>query len=492
MTRKRRPWYRPRNIALVLLAAVAVFLAWALVETVKVYRAQPNPTVDSREKLRALVTTRAGVTRAEVEESWELLEGILDDLDDVHAEVDDLIVEGAFGPVDENTFGLDYSNLVYGDPSDVDRAAVRRALELLRGRGVFDRVAELAAGPPALRPITGQGALMIDGTLDDLSRARQLAQALGAAMRVAADNADFDEAARAFDWNLALARSIAWQPYLISYLTALAIEALATGYLGDALMEHDFDEAACVMLLESFERHLGFPDVVFPLEAERIFFHDWIQWMYSDDGAGDGYLVAGLMLDPSLPPVREQSILGAAAARFFMATRAELVARYDDVMDRLIAATRLRSAERVITLNGIEAYVDGLSNRYILISNALVSFTQNRFARDVKTEGVRVMVALEAYDARHGRYPESLDALVPDVLPQPPVDPLHGLPFGYAVLTDDFHGRPYLLYSVGLDETDNLGREPPPSVRGEHGWAVALRNPDVRLIDFVINAPREE
>ena len=31
------------------------------------------------------------------------------------------------------------------------------------------------------------------------------------------------------------------------------------------------------MLLDGFERHLGFPDVVFPLEAERIFFHDWIR-----------------------------------------------------------------------------------------------------------------------------------------------------------------------------------------------------------------------
>ena len=61
--------------------------------------------------------------------------------------------------------------------------------------------------------------------------------------------------------------------------------------------------------------------------------------------------------------------------------------------------------------------------------------------------------ALERYRLAHGQFPESLDALVPEILSQLPHDVLNGQPFKYRRTAD---GQ-YLLYSVGWNETDEGG-----------------------------------
>jgi len=54
-------------------------------------------------------------------------------------------------------------------------------------------------------------------------------------------------------------------------------------------------------------------------------------------------------------------------------------------------------------------------------------------------------VAVKRYHAKHGSYPGTLQALVPDFLPRPPTDFLDGAPLRY-VLND---GR-FMLYSIGI------------------------------------------
>ncbi len=93
------------------------------------------------------------------------------------------------------------------------------------------------------------------------------------------------------------------------------------------------------------------------------------------------------------------------------------------------------------------------------------------------------MVMLQLHRCLHGGYPASLD----EMADEPPVDPLHGLPFGYRLLDDDPDGRGYLLYSIGLDRTDDGGVEVGP---GASRW-LALNDPDTAGSDFVINTPRQ-
>ena len=60
--------------------------------------------------------------------------------------------------------------------------------------------------------------------------------------------------------------------------------------------------------------------------------------------------------------------------------------------------------------------------------------------------------ALQVYYIDHGEYPESLDALVPDYMPEVPIDPFTGDPMVYRQ-----EGEPYTLYSLGADMEDDGG-----------------------------------
>lgn len=62
-------------------------------------------------------------------------------------------------------------------------------------------------------------------------------------------------------------------------------------------------------------------------------------------------------------------------------------------------------------------------------------------------------IALERYRLRHGRPPDELAALVPELLRGVPVDPMSGKPFGYRLIA----GGSFALYSVGEDGRDDGG-----------------------------------
>ena len=81
---------------------------------------------------------------------------------------------------------------------------------------------------------------------------------------------------------------------------------------------------------------------------------------------------------------------------------------------------------------------------------------------EVRRHLVVAALALERYRVRHGRYPDTLADLVPELLKAPPVDFMDGQPLRYR-LTEGGH---FVLYSVGLDCVDNGGQMPRPGRRG--------------------------
>jgi hypothetical protein len=474
MNHRRTPWYRPRNVLTALLSALVVFLGWAFYETMKVYRAQPNPHVDSRARLRTLSEQAAGVSRDEGGAAWRHLTDLLER------------AQGAWTDPD-----LDFGAVLEGpqlpEPIDAEREAIAR----LHERGVLERLERLAAGPPALDPLPGDGPLFLELFATDRGPSRQLAQARAASMRLALAERDFAEVTAAFDQTLALGRTEACRPFLLGYLTGQAIQALALGELRYELMEAEFPEAVCRRLLESVDLH-PLPDFEFALEAERIYFHDQVQWWYSDDGEGDGYLVAAPYMPPGVGAPIRPSLLGAARSRFLWAGRAETIEAYDDLVDRMVEVHRLEPAARAGALHDVDPLLDRLSRRYDLIRLMCPAFRQaleNEAVMRLRIETVRLMLALETHRAVHGRYPDGLGDLVPDFMAKLPLDPVHGAPFGYRLVEDDPHGRPYLLYVTGVDLVDDGGRELPGA--GTHvSWALPLREPGFAGYDAILNPPR--
>jgi hypothetical protein len=80
------------------------------------------------------------------------------------------------------------------------------------------------------------------------------------------------------------------------------------------------------------------------------------------------------------------------------------------------------------------------------------SVTFKRLLADAQDEMFVAALALQAWRAEHGRYPETLDALVPDILEAAPADPFAGAPLKYRR-----DGETYVLYSVGPDGRDDGG-----------------------------------
>jgi len=72
---------------------------------------------------------------------------------------------------------------------------------------------------------------------------------------------------------------------------------------------------------------------------------------------------------------------------------------------------------------------------------------------EVRRRILIVAIALERYRGRYGKYPATLDSLVPEFLRTMPADFMDGKPLRYH-LTDNGH---FVLYSVGLDCVDNGG-----------------------------------
>jgi hypothetical protein len=71
-------------------------------------------------------------------------------------------------------------------------------------------------------------------------------------------------------------------------------------------------------------------------------------------------------------------------------------------------------------------------------------------------DAAEVAIALTVWHRRHGHWPESLDALVPDLLPTVPPDRFDGKPLRYVVRD----GRP-VVYSIGNNRRDDGGRSTP-------------------------------
>ncbi|MEK6701987.1 MAG: hypothetical protein AABZ53_06975 [Planctomycetota bacterium] len=105
----------------------------------------------------------------------------------------------------------------------------------------------------------------------------------------------------------------------------------------------------------------------------------------------------------------------------------------------------------------------------------------------LERRGIRLLLAIEKHRVVTGKYPESLSELVPSQLPSLPLDPWSGKSFLYRRVDPalDRLARPYLLYSVGEDRTDDGGvemKEPP-----KHDtwvWPIEPKS------DVIINRPR--
>ena len=104
--------------------------------------------------------------------------------------------------------------------------------------------------------------------------------------------------------------------------------------------------------------------------------------------------------------------------------------------------------------------------------SALGRVVQRVMENETMREMAVAAIALKRYQLRHQALPSKLDALVPEIMTQVPMDFMDGQPLRYRVNADGS----FTLYSVGLDGVDDGGSTQPP----QKGYQSYIRGWDGR------------
>jgi hypothetical protein len=445
-------------------AVIVAAAAWLVAEGIWAVTARPGPVVDYHAELRALAAAR----QPGDDDAWPHLRDAARALAAVEGEfIDEARADDRWSDF------IDFNRLL---ARELDESAVRaelRALETLRGRGVFESLARAAATRRVVRPVVGEP-LLVNLSLPESGRLHALARARTGSMRIAARRGDDAELVAAFEQTLAIGRAFAGQPLLIDQLYGTGIGELALREMRFTLDEHELDEATGRALLDVLDRQTPYAPVADALEGERLIGLEAIQWCFTDDGHGDGRLrldrAEGLALGGGMGPPTVAGMTGIVTA-----SRRETTDALNDFYDRVIAESRLSPAGRLASPFSPTRFVASLSARQVFVTLMLPAIDRMMHGRDVfdlHLAGTRVMIALEIAEARDGRIPGSLAELAPDILPEPPADPMHGGPFIYRPRP----GGGYVLYSTGLygvDDSKDADLTHPEAVKtfGQAQWS---------------------
>ncbi len=484
-TPTRRRILRPRNVLIACALAVLLALVLVLVPVVRISMARPGSNPGAADQLAALIerfqpegSTPAGAN------AFDALLAATTTAQDLHAEHEQRLIDTAsdrFGRQSILYAGLDPAAAPdpAGAPAEVlqlvpqmteqdaralqalHRQAAIAYLDELETTNVFDLL-DRAASTPRAAPVIRLNGPMIFRALPDLRAARGLARSLRGQFLRSAQAGDMTAAVRAHRHIRALARVHSHDPSLLSRLVAIAISSLADNMVSDAARDGLLDESALAAILDD-ERRQPLAPWELAIESERLQILDIIARAHSDDGHGSGYAlptelggltglagVGGGGGGASAPSIRNVPGL-------FLARKAETVDVINTMFDAWLDAAAQPPHARPA---GPTAVPELESRRFQLVTTILPALGASQRSQDrylCTSSGTRLLLAIELHRARAGQPPDSLDALVPDILPALPEDPFApGGRFVYRRLdTPDKHGRAYLLYSVAADGQDN-------------------------------------
>lgn len=500
MPKRKKPWYRPRNVALAILVAFGLLIGR---EVYFALTARPGQAVNYFDRAAALVHDHIPADAKGDPNAWPLFIDATDRLTaaETRAKAD---ATPAGVPIDYTILYSAPDRPMYDEYHTCDqvREAARLAIAAAAAEGVPEALARLVTQRRFERPLPATGQ-MITFMLPELGRARALARYNAGRMFVALEQNDHAEFVAAYEQTLTLGRIFGHQFTLIDHLVAIAIHSLIFNRLYEALTERPLPEPVLRRLLEATDRQAPLPPIALAFEGERIRLHDFIQWTHTDDGRGSGRFMptaiasigvfAGTGAVP-FPAFSEWRLFNLAGLVF--PSKAATTRRGDQFYDNLIRYSRLTPQERRTDRFQPDAYVETLPKRYLVLRLMLPAAGQGIQSRDqyeTQLAALRILIAIELFNAANGRYPASLDELAPSILPEIPLDPIGGQPFGYRLLKPeedtvrraDGSPRPYLLWSVGADGVDQGGHM---RAKNDPG---ALRPPHARGKDYVFNLPRE-
>ena len=432
-------WKLFAGIGTTLLVTVAAGAGWTAYLTYGV----PTPTVDYVAKLNETV-----VTTSEQDRAWPLLREALIHMKPIPEALrlnnKNLPKPGAEGwdeakPWLESNRGIvgplieaskkPSMGFVYGNKLSFEYMRERAKLNQETAKQPHewntDRVTDPLA-PPTL-------ALL----LPHLSDTRTAAKLLVFDARESLSHGDFESAWASLDGAFRLGAHLMSGRTLIEQLTGIAVVSLAMKEMRSALHSNQQSMTAeRLALINGGALTSTSPDLFkFDILTERFIFEDVVQYVFTDDGAGNGRLIPSqygklTSISTGEDTSTKQSDAGLLAIASVHADRATTMAKYIELADRMIEVYQLPlyDARRKEAWHVIESELpnDGEGGmRFALIRTLMPSLSRaNQLMREgaMNLEATIAAVKLSTFIATKGHAPRRLGAMVPEYLKQTPVD----------------------------------------------------------------------
>jgi hypothetical protein len=230
----------------------------------------------------------------------------------------------------------------------------------------------------------------------------------------------------------ATARAVENEPLIVSQLVRLAVDATAIHEIERLLPAVDFADADLKRWQEDLRRADYRTGMRRAMMAERVF-----GMMVREDPASYGMNGAT-----------------GVAARIWGSVD---LAFYLQLMGRMVDAGKQPWPEALQSAADVEAEVAVLNDPRYALTKVMLPGISRSYSSAARTAALNrvcdVALAAELYRRRYGKLPESLEALVPELLPAVPTDPFDGKAVRYVVSEDEC-----LIYSVGADGKDDGGQ----------------------------------
>jgi hypothetical protein len=267
--------------------------------------------------------------------------------------------------------------------------------------------------------------------------------------------------------------------FLISVLVEFGTRDLALKTLVSAIENHGemLTDAQLARLDELVRQADPVASLVRAIESERASMHDLVQRCYSDDGNGDGVLlahayeqvlrgVAGFVSfredETQRALARALGFLAGPAAASAMPGRREVLAEYDAYVDRLIAAARSPvRGESLAEARACDAKIDsgsggGFARTIVdVVAPSIGRSIGNSWGMRCSVEDAQAAIGIERFRRANGRFPATLAELNGFVARELGASSDARAPWKYAVVD----GRP-LIYDCGIDGLDDRARTP--------------------------------
>jgi ABC-type transport system involved in multi-copper enzyme maturation permease subunit len=304
-------------------------------------------------------------------------------------------------------------------------------------------------------PIT-YSKLGIDTLLPYAQRNRTIAGLLSYDALRRAHERDTDGALASCHAALNAGRSLGDEPFYICQLVRMACRGLALERVERTLAQGEASERAVAKLQRALEDDGREPLLLRGARAERATLDRYLAAIEAGEASYGQYLqMRGLWREGGADKVSFTDRLLAFGGISTRAQRTALLRFNTQVVElsklppheQENALTEFTSRRAQLPLVAQQSVTAGAEGQFVSVRMARIHRWQTARVRCVVA-----MLAVERYRRANGRWPESLDALVPAQLAHVPADPYDGKPLRYRRLADGV-----AIYAVGPDLEDNQG-----------------------------------